>query len=194
MAQARGSGAGVDGMKRDTAVETFETWAPEVLTQLHRKGYRAPPVRRVWIPKPGKEEKRPIGVPTVIDRAVQRSIAEILSQVFEEDFLPCSFGGRRGLSAHNAVCTLHQNIAGQKVGWVLECDIRNFFGSLNHGWVERFVSHRVADPRIVSVVRRWLKAGVMEENTWSESSEATPQGGSISVLLSNLYLHHVLDL
>lgn len=151
-------------------------------------------IRRVYIPKPGKTEKRPLGVPTVADRALQRSTAEVLSAICEQDFLPCSFGGRPKLSAHHALATLNEVIAGGKIGWVLEADLKNFFGSLNHDWVLRFVAHRVGDPRLISLIRRWLKAGVLENGKVYPSEEGTPQGGSISVLLSNLYLHYVLDL
>src|SRR5215472_5373298 len=165
-----------------------------MLQSIHRQGYRAPDIRRVYIPKPGKTEKRPLGVPTVADRALQRSTAEVLSAVYEQDFLPCSFGGRPKLSAHHALATLNEVIAGGKIGWVLEADVKNFFGSLSHDWVLRFVAHRVGDPRLVSLIRRWLKAGVLEDGKVHPSEEGTPQGGSISVLLSNLYLHYVLDL
>jgi group II intron reverse transcriptase/maturase len=133
-------------------------------------------------------------VPTVADRALQRSAAEVLSAIYEQDFLPCSFGGRPKLSAHHALATLNEVIAGGKIEWVLEADLKNFFGSLNHDWVLRFVAHRVGDPRLISLIRRWLKAGVLEDGKVHPSEEGTPQGGSISVLLSNLYLHFVLDL
>jgi group II intron reverse transcriptase/maturase len=148
----------------------------------------------VYIPKPGKKEKRPIGVPTVSDRALQRSVTEVLSAIYENDFLDCSFGGRPGRGAHNALCTFHEIVSGRKISYVYECDLKNFFGSLNHGWVERFVEHRVGDPRILKLIRGWLRAGVMENGTVKASEMGTPQGGSISVLLSNIYLHYVLDL
>mgnify|MGYP003118650132 CR=1 FL=1 len=165
-----------------------------MLQSLHRQGYRAPAVRRVYIPKPGKTEKRPLGVPTIADRALQRSAAEVLSAIYEQDFLPCSFGGRPKLSAHHALATLNEVIAGGKISWVLEADLKNFFGSLSHEWMLRFVEHRVGDPRLIGLIRRWLKAGAMEDGAVHPSEEGTPQGGSISVLLSNLYLHYVLDL
>jgi group II intron reverse transcriptase/maturase len=148
----------------------------------------------VYIPKPGKQEKRPLGVPCVSDRALQRSTAEVLSAIYEQDFLPCSFGGRPGLGAHQALATLNEVIAGSKVGWVLEADLKNFFGSLDQGWLLRFVEHRVGDPRLISLIRRWLKAGILEDGEIHPNEEGTPQGGSISVLLSNVYLHYVLDL
>jgi group II intron reverse transcriptase/maturase len=165
-----------------------------MLQSVHRKGYKAPDIRRVYIPKPGKQEKRPLGVPTVSDRALQRSTAEVLSAIYEQDFLPCSFGGRPGRGAHHALVTLNEVIAGRKVGWVLEADLKNFFGSLDHDWLLQFVQHRVGDPRLISLIRRWLRAGVLEEGVVTPSDMGTPQGGSISVLLSNVYLHYALDL
>ena len=134
-------------------------------------------------------------MPTVSDRALQRSAAEVLSAIYEQDFLPCWFGGRPQLSAHHALATLNEVIAGGMTGWVLEADLKNFFGSLDHDWVLRFVcEHQVGDPRLINLVRRWLKAGVLEDGAVHPSEEGKPQGGSISVLLSNLYLHHALDL
>jgi group II intron reverse transcriptase/maturase len=188
------SAAGVDGQTAEAAKEGFAGWIGPMLQSVHRQGYRAPAVRRVYIPKPGKTEKRPLGVPTIADRALQRSAAEVLSAIYEQDFLPCSFGGRPKLSAHHALSTLNEVIAGGKISWVLEADLKNFFGSLSHEWMLRFVEHRVGDPRLISLIRRWLKAGVMEDGAVHPSEAGTPQGGSISVLLSNLYLHYVLDL
>ena len=188
------SAPGCDGLTVPEAKEDFDVWVGPMLQSVHRQGYQAPPIRRVYIPKPGKQEKRPLGVPCVTDRALQRSTAQVLSAIYEQDFLPCSFGGRPGLGAHHALATLNEVIAGRKVGWVLEADLKNFFGSLDHGWLLRFVELRVGDPRILSLIRRWLKAGVLEDGELHPNEEGTPQGGSISVLLSNLYLHYVLDL
>jgi RNA-directed DNA polymerase len=188
------SAVGVDGQTAEAAKESFGEWIEPMLQSIHRQGYRAPAVRRVYIPKPGKTEKRPLGVPTVSDRALQRSTAEVLSAIYEQDFLPCSFGGRPKLSAHHALSTLNEAIAGGRTSWVLEADLKNYFGSLSHEWMLRFVEHRVGDPRLISLIRRWLKAGVLEDGAVHPSDEGTPQGGSISVLLSNVYLHYVLDL
>jgi hypothetical protein len=135
-----------------------------------------------------------VTVPTVSDRALQRSTGEVLSAIYEQDFLSCSFGGRPKRGAHHALATLIEVIAGGKTGWVLEADLKNFFGSLDHEWVLRFIEHRVGDPRLISLIRRWLKAGVLEDGEVHPSEQGTPQGGSISVLLSNVYLHYVLDL
>jgi RNA-directed DNA polymerase len=188
------SAPGVDGQTVPEAKENFGDWIDAMLQSVHRQGYQAPNIRRVYIPKPGKQEKRPLGVPCVADRALQRSAAQVLSAIYEQDFLPCSFGGRPGRGAHQALATLHEVIAGRKVEWVLEADLKNFFGSLSHEWMLRFVEHRVGDPRLISLIRRWLKAGILEDGEVHPNEEGTPQGGSISVLLSNLYLHYTLDL
>jgi RNA-directed DNA polymerase len=119
-------------------------------------------------------------VPCVADRALQRSVAQVLSAIYEQDFLPCSFGGRPGRGAHQALATLHERIAGSKVGWVLEADLKNFFGSLSHEWMLRFVEHRVGDPRLLSLIRRWLKANVLEDEEIHPNEKGTPQGGSIT--------------
>jgi RNA-directed DNA polymerase len=188
------SAPGVDGQTVTEAKESFGEWIAGMLQSVHRQGYRAPEIRRVYIPKPGRQEMRPLGVPTVADRALQRSTAQVLSAIYEQDFMSCSFGGRPGRGAHQALATLHEKIAGGKIEWVLEADLKNFFGSLSHEWMLRFVEHRVGDRRLISLIRRWLKAGVLEDGEVHPNEEGTPQGGSISVLLSNLYLHYVLDL
>ncbi|TFJ89945.1 group II intron reverse transcriptase/maturase [Lentibacillus salicampi] len=185
---------GIDGVTATEAQRNFPLWADKMMRDIHQKGYKPPAVRRVWIPKPGKAEKRPIGVPAVADRALQRSTAHVLSAIYEQDFLDCSFGGRPGRGAHHALATLNEIISGKKVGWVLEADLKNYFGSLDHEWMMKFVRHRIGDPRILSLIQRWLKAGVMENEEIVRSKQGTPQGGSISVLLSNIYLHYVLDL
>ena len=121
------SAAGVDGQTAVAAKKSFRGWIEPMLQSVHRQGYRAPAVRRVYIPKPGKAKKRPLGVPTIADRALQRSAAEVLSAIYEQDFLPCSFGGRPKLSAHHALATLNEVIAGGKIGWVLEAESEELF-------------------------------------------------------------------
>jgi RNA-directed DNA polymerase len=188
------SAAGIDGQTVPEAKESFREWIGPMVQSVHRQGYQAPSIRRVYIPKPGKQEKRPLGVPCVADRALQRSVAQLLSAIYEQDFLPCSFGGRARLSAHRALATLNEVLVGKKVDWVLEADLKNFFGSLDHETILRFVAHRVGDPRLLSLLRRWLKANILEDGELRANAEGTPQGGSISVLLSNVYLHYTLDL
>lgn len=189
-----GSAPGCDGQTVSEAKESFKQWIPEMLRAIHHGGYRPPPIRRVYIPKPGKTEKRPLGIPCVADRALQRSVARVLTSIYEQDFLSCSFGGRPGLSAHHALATVSEVIAGKPVSYLLEADLKNYFGSLDHGWLLRFLERRVGDPRITSLIRRWLKAGILEEGKLTPNEAGSPQGSSISVLLSNLYLHEVLDL
>ena len=151
-ATSNDSAAGVDKMSVEEAKETFDAWIGETISEIQRQGYQPPPVRRVYIPKPGKAEKRPIGVPSVIDRAVQRSTATVISAIYEEDFLKCSFGGRPGIGAHNALCTMKEIIAGRKTDWVFEADIKNFFGAMQHKWILEFIEHRIADPRIICLI------------------------------------------
>lgn len=153
------------------------------------------PVRRVEIPKgPGKDGTRPLGIPTVEDRLVQRAVARILEAVFEADFLECSYGFRPGRSAHQALRELRAQIVTKKVRQVFEADIRGYFNHINHDWLRKMVAHRIADPVILSLIGKWLRAGVMQAGVVLRTEEGTPQGGPISPLLSNLYLHYVLDL
>jgi group II intron reverse transcriptase/maturase len=190
----RHTAPGSDGQTVDELKQDVVAWSAATLRALHTQGYRPPPVRRTYIPKPGKHELRPLGVPCIGARVLQRSVADVLTAIYEQDFLPCSFGGRPELGAHHALATLPEVIAGKPVSWIYEADLRNFFGSLAPGWLRRFVQHRVGDPRILRLIRRWLKAGVLEDGSIEPSEEGVPQGGRISVVLSNLYLHYVLDL
>lgn len=191
---AHSTSAGVDAQGVKDAKETFANWSVTMLQAMHNKGYKPPPTRRVYIPKPGKDEKRPISIPTIQDRCLQKSVTEVLASIYEQDFLSCSYGGRPNRSAHQAIATLQDVINGQKVNWVYDVDLKNFFGSLNQEWVERFLKHRVGDQRIITLIRRWLKAGVMEDGRHLPTESGTAQGGPISVLISNIYLHYVLDL
>ena len=190
----RNTAVGVDKQKTDEAKAKFATWSREMMNAVHKRGYKPPPTRRVYIPKPGRAQMRPISVPTITDRVLQKSVADVLGAIYENDFLDCSFGGRPNKSAHQAVATLHKVITSKKVSYVFEADLKNFFGSLSQEWVERFLAVRVKDPRITILIKRWLHAGVMEENKWHPTTEGTVQGGPISVLISNIYLHYVLDL
>jgi len=186
--------AGIDGQSVKQAKEDYVTWSEAMLKAMHNKGYHPPPARRVYIPKPGKDEKRPLSIPTVQDRCLQKAVTDVLNNIYEQDFLECSYGGRPGRSAHQAVVNLKEAIRAKKVNWVFDADLKNFFGSLNQDWVMQFLGHRVGDPRIIALIRRWLKAGVMEGDKHIPSEQGTAQGGPVSVLISNLYLHYVLDL
>jgi group II intron reverse transcriptase/maturase len=147
----------------------------------------------VWIPKAGGRQ-RPLGVPALEDKLVQRAVVEVLSAIYEVDFLGFSYGFRPGRSPHDALDALTVGITTKKVNWVLDADLRDFFDTLDHGWLVKFLEHRVADRRVVRLIQKWLRAGVLEEGRRMRSEVGTVQGGSISPLLANIYLHYVFDL
>ena len=187
------SAPGYDGMTVMQAQENLSWLLPPLLKQINKGQYMAPPVRRVLIPK-ADGKQRPIGVPQVVDRSLQGAMAQILNEIYEQDFLPCSFGFRPGLGCHNAVVTINELIGKHNLNYALEVDIRDFFGSLSHEWLRKFLELRIGDQRILKLIDSWLKAGVMDKSTWQATEIGTPQGGSISPLLANIYLHYVLDL
>ncbi len=189
----RTSAVGVDGMSVGEAQKNLSWLLPPVLKQIHEGRYEAPAVRRVYIPK-ADGKQRPIGIPAVIDRAIQAAMTTILNEIYEQDFLKCSFGFRLGLGCHNALATINTILHNFRMEHVLEVDIQDFFGSLSHEWLGRFLRHRIGDERVLKLIEAWLKAGVMEDGKLQEVEKGTPQGGSISPLLANIYLHYVLDL
>jgi RNA-directed DNA polymerase len=186
---------GVDDM---TAAQ-FETDLENNLSSLLRRfksgSYFAPPVKRVYIPKEvGGEPIRPIGIPTLEDKILQRAVVMLLAPLYERDFLDCSYGFRPGRNAHQALEALWQAIMGMgSVCWVLEVDIKSYFDTVKHGYLRDFYKKRVRDGVVNRVLGKWLKAGVMEDGTLRYPQEGTPQGGVISPLLANIYLHEVLD-
>ena len=147
----------------------------------------------MFIPKPDGR-LRPLGVASLEDKIVQRALVEVLNAVYEEDFLGFSYGFRQGRSPHDALDALFVGITTRKVNWVLDADIRDYFTSLDHSWLAKFIEHRIADKRVLRLIQKWLRAGVVEEGKWSETLEGTPQGASVSTLLANVYLHYVFDL
>ena len=195
LAIKKDAAAGVDGQTWVQHGEKLEENLQDLSARLKRGAYRAKPVRRVYIPKVGKPgELRPLGVPALEDKIVQRATVAVLSAIYEQDFLGFSYGFRPGRSPHQALDALAVGIGTRKVNWVLDADIRRFYDTLDHGWLVRFVEHRVADRRVVRLIQKWLNAGVLEEGKRIQSEVGTVQGGSISPLLSNLYLHYVFDL
>ncbi len=190
----RSAAPGVDGV-------TWQAYGEgDVRTKiaaLHRRvqsdGYRAQPSKRAWIPK-SDGRLRPLGIAALEDKIVQMATVWILNAIYEQDFAGFSYGFRPGRSQHHALDALWVGIEHKKVNWVLDADIRGFFDALDHEWLMRFVAHRVADPRMLRLIRKWLRAGVSEDGEWSKTTVGTPQGAVISPLLANLYLHHVFDL
>jgi group II intron reverse transcriptase/maturase len=193
LALKRDASAGVDGQTWQHYGEALEENLADLADRLKRGAYRAKPVRRVHIAKPDGRQ-RPIGVPTLEDKLVQRAVVEVLNAIYEEDFVPFSYGFRPGRNQHQALDALAVGLHRRRVNWVLDADIRGFFDSVEHGWLVRFVEHRIGDRRVVRLIQKWLNAGVHEAGTWTPSETGTVQGGSISPLLANLYLHYVFDL
>jgi RNA-directed DNA polymerase len=189
----RDAAAGVDGQTWRDYGKDLEDNLRDLADRVKRGAYRAKPVRRAYIPK-ADGQRRPLGVPTLEDKIVQRSVVEVLNAVYEQDFLGFSYGFRPGRSPHQALDALAVGIGTKKVKWVLDADIRGFFDTLDHGWLVKFVEHRVGDQRIVRLIQKWLAAGVLEDGKRTQSEVGTVQGGSISPLLANLYLHYAFDL
>jgi len=193
VALKRDAAAGIDGETWRHYGENLEANLQDLSGRLQRGAYRAKPVRRAYIPK-ADGRVRPLGVPTLEDKLVQRAVVEVLNAIYETDFLGFSYGFRSGRSPHQALDALSVGLLTKKVNWVLDADIRGFFDTLDHGWLVKFLEHRVADQRVVRLVQKWLRAGVLEDGTRTRSETGTVQGGSISPLLANLYLHYVFDL
>jgi RNA-directed DNA polymerase len=189
----RKAAPGVDGVTWQEYETGLEGRLVDLHSRIHRGAYRAKPSRRVFIPKPDGRQ-RPLGVAALEDKVVQQAVVTILNQVYEEDFRGFSYGFRPGRSQHQALDALTVALKRRKVSYVLDADIRGFFDHLDHGWMMKFVQHRVADPRILRLIQKWLKAGVMEGEQWSETEMGTPQGAVLSPLLANIYLHYVFDL
>lgn len=187
---------GAAGVDRETIREfevNFDERIMDLYARVRRGAYMPPPVRRVEIPK-GKGKTRPLGIPTVEDRLLQAAFARVLGAVFEEDFLDVSYGYRPRRSAHDALRALRRHLIGGKVMHVYEADIQSFFDEVNHTWLKRMLAHRVADPSVLRLVHRWLRAGVMRGGVVLRTDQGVPQGGPISPLLANIYLHYCLDL
>jgi len=191
----RQGASGVDGETIQQFERELGTRVQDICRRLKAGTYKAPPVRRVEISKgPGKVGTRPLGIPTVEDRLVQRAVARILEAVFEADFLDCSYGFRPRRSPHHALRALRETIVTKKVRHLFEADIRGYFNHINHQWLREMVAHRIADPVILRLIGKWLRAGAMQNGVVTRTEAGTPQGGPISPILANIYLHFVLDL
>ena len=189
----RAAAAGVDDVTWGEYGVDLEANLRDLHDRVHRGAYRALPTRRVFIPKPDGR-LRPLGIAALEDKILQRAIVEVLNAVYEQDFVGFSYGFRPGRSPHAALDALAVGFKRRRVNWVLDADIRDFFGQLDQGWLMRFVEHRIADPRVLRLIQKWLSAGVIENGEWSRTDTGTAQGASASPLLANVYLHYVFDL
>jgi RNA-directed DNA polymerase len=183
----------VDGQTAREYEEHLDENLQLLLNRFKSGMYKAPPVRRTYIPKGDGKSTRPIGIPTFEDKVLQRAVTMVLEAVYEQDFLDCSYGFRPGRSAHQALGALREGLTEMGGGWVLELDIQSFFDTLDHGQLRGFLDQRVRDGVIRRAIGKWLNAGVMEEGNVKHSDAGTPQGGVVSPLLANIYLHEVLD-
>ena len=184
---------GVDGVRKADYAEGLDERLEDLSARIRRLGYRPAPVRRTYIPK-GDGRYRPLGVPSFENRLVQDQLSRILQAIWEPEFRDCSYGFRPGRSAHDALRRVAEVITNGGTQWVVEADIKGFFEHLSHSHLMRFLEHRIGDPNLLRIVQRFLKAGVMEDGVFSASEEGAPQGGLVSPVLSNIYLHYVLDL
>jgi group II intron reverse transcriptase/maturase len=189
----RKAAPGVDEVTWHEYGENLEENLQELSQRLKRGAYRAKPVRRTYIPK-ADGRQRPLGVTTLEDKLVQLAVVAVLNAIYEVDFLGFSYGFRPGRGQHDALDALAVGLERKKVSWVLDADIRGFFDAISHEWMVKFLEHRIADRRVVRLIQKWLNAGVMEEGKLTQPEVGTPQGGSVSPLLANVYLHYVLDL
>jgi RNA-directed DNA polymerase len=189
----REAAPGVDGTTWGDYGEDLERKLDDLHDRVHRGGYRAQPSRRTYIPKPDGRQ-RPLGIASLEDKIVQRALVEVLNAIYEEDFLGFSYGFRPGRGQHDALDALAVGIEHGKVNWILDADIAGFFDTVNHEWLIRFLEHRIGDRRVLRLIRKWLKVGVMEDGVETPAEVGTPQGAVISPLLANIYLHYVFDL
>jgi len=184
---------GVDGVRKADYANGVEARLEDLSARIRRLGYRPQPARRTYIPK-GDGRMRPLGVPAFEDRLVQDRLSRILQAIWEPEFRNCSYGFRPGRSAHDALRRVAEVITNERTQWVVEADIKGFFDHVSHAHLLRFLAHRIGDPNLLRIIQRFLKAGILEDGVFTASDEGTPQGGLVSPVLSNIYLHYVLDL
>jgi RNA-directed DNA polymerase len=189
----RKASPGVDGVTWQEYESGLDDRLIDLHSRVHRGVYRAQPSRRVYIPK-ADGRQRPLGIAALEDKVVQQAVVTILNQIYEVDFKGFSYGFRPGRSPHQALDALVVGIERKKVNWILDADVMGFFDNLSHEWALKFIEHRVADQRILRLIRKWLKAGISEDGQWSKTDKGTPQGAVISPLIANVYLHYLFDL
>ena len=188
----RKAAPGVDGVTWQEYATGLEDRLKDLHGRVHRGAYEAQPSKRRWIPK-GNGKQRPLGIAALEDKIVQQAVVTVLNEIYEEDFRGFSYGFRPGRSQHMALDALYVAIKRKRVSWILDLDLKSFFDNISHEKLVQLIEKRIADPRVLRLIQKWLKAGVMEDGVWSETEAGTPQGAVISPLLSNVYLHYVLD-
>jgi len=186
--------SGIDQVTRREYGENLADNVANLVERMKRQAYKPQPVRRVYIPKEGSKKMRPLGIPSYEDKLVQKGVAKILNAIYEQDFLDCSFGFRPGRGCHDALKVLNHIIEKKKTNYIVDADIRGFFDNVDHEWLMKFLELRIADPNLLRLIKRFLKAGVMEAGIIYDTPQGTPQGGIISPILANVYLHYALDL
>jgi RNA-directed DNA polymerase len=189
----RHAAPGVDGLTWDQYEADLEDRLPDLHRRVHLGTYRAQPSRRSFIPK-ADGRMRPLGIAALEDKIVQQAVVTVLNEIYEVDFLGFSYGFRPGRGQHDALDALWVGLTGKKVNWVLDADIRGFFDAIDHGWLCKFLEHRIADRRVLRLIQKWLRAGVSEDGRWSKTEVGTPQGAVASPLLANVFLHYAFDL
>jgi len=190
---AKGKATGVDGQTKAEYEENLEKNIENLLARMRKQSYKPLPVKRVYIPK-GKDGLRPLGLPAYEDKLVQRTTAKILNAIYEQDFLECSFGYRPNRNAHDALALLDRIVNKPRINYVVDTDVKGFFENMTHEWIMKFLEHRIADKNLLRLIQRMLKAGIIENDKLRETHLGAPQGGSISPILANVYLHYVLDI
>jgi RNA-directed DNA polymerase len=186
--------AGIDEVTKNEYAENLEANISSLVSRLHRMAYRPRPVRRVYIPKPGSDKRRPLGIPSLEDKLVQSALGRILGAIYEEEFVEDSYGFRPKRSCHDALRALSQAVEDEGTNYIAEADIKGFFDNVDQDWLMKMLEQRIADQRVLRMIKRFLKSGVMEGGETRTSEEGVPQGGSISPMLANVYLHYALDL
>jgi group II intron reverse transcriptase/maturase len=191
--QPKGKAKGIDGESKETYEKNLDSNIDELLKQMKQFSYRPQAVRRAYIPKAGSDKMRPLGIPAYRDRLVQGVMQRVLDQIYEGKFCDFSYGFRTGRSCHQAIREVNQIIMTKKINYVVDADIEGFFDNVDHEWLMKFLEHDITDKNFLRYIKRFLKAGVMEDMKYNESDKGTPQGGLISPVLANIYLHYVLD-
>lgn len=189
-----GKAAGVDGETKSEYDKNLANNLKDLVRRMKQQAYKPQPVRRVYIPKPGSDKMRPLGIPSYEDKLVQSVLARILNAIYEADFLDCSFGFRSGRGYHQVLRELGRIIETKRINYIVDADIKGFFEHVDHEWLMKFLKLRIGDPNIIRIIARFLRAGVMEAGIIYDTPEGTPQGGVISPILANVYLHYALDL